>query len=114
MIVKNIGGGIALAILLLSSTGLKAAVTHSGGSATQQQQPKTRILSGTVLDAVTNEPVIGAAVQVRGRQGGEITDLDGIFTINVPSGAVFTIPGWNPSYRIMAVSATGERTEVRP
>ena len=66
MIVKSIGGGIALAILLLSSTGLKAAVTHSGGSATQQQQPKTRILSGTVLDAVTNEPVIGAAVQVRG------------------------------------------------
>ena len=115
MIVKSIGGGgIALAILLLSSTGLKAAVTHSGGSATQQQQPKTRILSGTVLDAVTNEPVIGAAVQVRGRQGGEITDLDGMFTIDVPSGAVFTIPGWNPSYRIMAVSATGERTEVRP
>ena len=29
MIVKSIGGGIALAILLLSSTGLKAAVTHS-------------------------------------------------------------------------------------
>lgn len=86
MIVKSIGGGIALAILLLSSTGLKAAVTHSGGSAMQQQQPKTRILSGTVLDAVTNEPVIGAAVQVRGRQGGEITDLDGMFTIEVPSG----------------------------
>ena len=91
MIVKSIGGGIALAILLLSSTGLKAAVTHSGGSATQQQQPKTRILSGTVLDAVTNEPVIGAAVQVRGRQGGEITDLDGMFTIDVPSGAVITV-----------------------
>lgn len=35
MIVKSIGGGgIALAILLLSSTGLKATVTHSGGSAT--------------------------------------------------------------------------------
>ena len=66
-------------------------MTHSGGSATQQQQPKTRILSGTVLDAVTNEPVIGAAVQVRGRQGGEITDLDGMFTINVPSGAVITV-----------------------
>ena len=93
---------------------LRAAETFSDSTVPQQQQPKTRILSGTVLDAVTNEPVIGAAVQVRGRQGGEITDLDGMFTINVPSGAVITIPGWNPSYRIMAVSATGERTEVRP
>ncbi len=94
---------------------LRAAETYSDSAAPQQQQQKTRILSETVLDAVTNEPVIGAAVQVRGRQGGEITDHDGMFTINVPSGAVFTIPGgWNPSYRILAVSATGERTEVRP
>ena len=68
----------------------------------------------TSFNRTADEPVIGAAVQVRGRQGGEITDHDGMFTINVPSGAVFTIPGWNPSYRIMAVSATGERTEVRP
>ena len=52
---------------------LRAAETFSDSTAPQQQQPKTRILSGTVLDAVTNEPVIGAAVQVRGRQGGEIT-----------------------------------------
>mgnify|MGYP007049949627 CR=1 FL=1 len=71
---------------------LRAAETYSDSAAPQQQQQKTRILSETVLDAVTNEPVI-----------------------NVPSGAVFTIPGgWNPSYRILAVSATGERTEVQP
>lgn len=55
---------------------LRAAETFSDSTAPQQQQQKTRTLSGTVLDAVTNEPVIGAAVQVRGRQGGEITDLD--------------------------------------
>ena len=110
MIVKSIGGGIALAILLLSSTGLKAAVTHSGGSATQQQQPKTRILSGTVLDAVTNEPVIGAAVQVRGRQGGEITDLDGMFTINVPSGAVITVTSLG--YRSQSLNV-GNRDNIR-
>ncbi len=110
MIVKSIGGGIALAILLLSSTGLKAAVTHSGGSAMQQQQPKTRILSGTVLDAVTNEPVIGAAVQVRGRQGGEITDLDGMFTIEVPSGAVITVTSLG--YRSQSLNV-GTRDNIR-
>lgn len=50
---------------------LRAAETFSDSTAPQQQQQqKTRTLSGTVLDAVTNEPVIGAAVQVRGRQGG--------------------------------------------
>ena len=48
---------------------LRAAETFSDSTAPQQQQQKTRTLSGTVLDAVTNEPVIGAAVQVRGRQG---------------------------------------------
>ena len=110
MIVKSIGGGIALAILLLSSTGLKAAVTHSGGSAMQQQQPKTRILSGTVLDAVTNEPVIGAAVQVRGRQGGEIPDLDGRFTIEVPSGAVITVTSLG--YRSQSLNV-GTRDNIR-
>lgn len=46
---------------------LRAAETFSDSTAPQQQQQKTRTLSGTVLDAVTNEPVIGAAVQVRGR-----------------------------------------------
>ena len=113
LIIKSITGGILISLLAFPAV-LRAAETFSDSAVPQQQQQKTRTLSGTVLDAVTNEPVIGAAVQVRGRQGGEITDHDGMFTINVPSGAVFTIPGWTPSYRIMAVSATGERTEVRP
>ena len=76
----------------------------------QQQQPKTRILSGTVLDAVTNEPVIGAAVQVRGRQGGEITDLDGMFTIEVPSGAVITVTSLG--YRSQSLNV-GTRDNIR-
>lgn len=50
----------------------------------------------------------------------EVTDADGglVFAsegkLFPSSRAVFTIPGgWNPSYRILAVSATGKRTEVR-
>ena len=38
---------------------LRAAETFSDSTVPQQQQQKTRTLSGTVLDAVTNEPVIG-------------------------------------------------------
>ena len=89
---------------------LRAAETFSDSIAPQQQQQKTRTLSGTVLDAVTNEPVIGAAVQVRGRQGGEITDLDGMFTINVPSGAVITVTSLG--YRSQSLNV-GNRDNIR-
>lgn len=89
---------------------LRAAETFSDSTAPQQQQQKTRTLSGTVLDAVTNEPVIGAAVQVRGRQGGEITDLDGMFTINVPSGAVITVTSLG--YRSQSLNV-GTRDNIR-
>lgn len=89
---------------------LRAAETFSDSTAPQQQQQKTRTLSGTVLDAVTNEPVIGAAVQVRGRQGGEITDLDGMFTINVPSGAVITVTSLG--YRSQSLNV-GNRDNIR-
>ena len=89
---------------------LRAAETFSDSTVPQQRQQKTRTLSGTVLDAVTNEPVIGAAVQVRGHQGGEITDLDGMFTINVPSGAVITVTSLG--YRSQSLNV-GNRDNIR-
>jgi len=42
-------------------------------------------VSGTVVDA-TGEPVIGAAVQVKGTTLGTAVDIDGNFTIKVPAG----------------------------
>lgn len=50
--------------------------------------------------------------EVRDADGGLVFASEG--KLAPSSKAVFTIPGWNPSYRVMAVSATGERTEVRP
>ena len=44
-------------------------------------------LGGAVKDAVTGESVIGAAVMVKGTTNGAITDLDGIFSLNAPSGS---------------------------
>ena len=44
-------------------------------------------VSGKVVDA-TGEPVIGASVMVKGTSIGAVTDLDGNFTISVPSNAV--------------------------
>ena len=44
-------------------------------------------ITGTVVDAESGEPVIGAAVMVPGTTNGTSTDLDGNFTLNAPSGA---------------------------
>lgn len=40
-------------------------------------------ITGTVVQATDNEPVIGATVQVKGTARGTITDFDGKFTIEV-------------------------------
>lgn len=48
---------------------------------------QNRKITGTVISAEDNEPVIGAAVVVRGTQIGMVTDVDGVFTLEVPSSA---------------------------
>lgn len=50
------------------------------GSAAYAQQ---RVVSGTVVDGETNEPLPGVAVQIVGTDKGQITDLDGEYTINL-------------------------------
>lgn len=46
---------------------------------------QTRTISGTVVDAGNNEPLIGATVMPIGGGQGTATDIDGKFTLNVPS-----------------------------
>jgi TonB-linked SusC/RagA family outer membrane protein len=52
----------------------------------QQDKP----ITGVVTDE-TNEPVIGANVLIKGTAFGTITDLDGKFTMEVPSNAVLQV-----------------------
>jgi TonB-linked SusC/RagA family outer membrane protein len=51
----------------------------------------TKPLEGQVIDAETNEPLIGATVQVKGSQIGTITDIEGNFNISVPDDAEILI-----------------------
>ena len=44
-------------------------------------------ITGTVIDAESGEPVVGASVIQAGTSNGTSTDLDGNFTLNAPSGA---------------------------
>ena len=65
-----------IVMLLMSFTALMAQIT----------------VSGVVLSAEDNEPVIGAAVMVKGTSTGISTDIDGKFTLNnVPKNAILVI-----------------------
>lgn len=53
--------------------------------ATQQKAGKKRTVTGTVVDANTQETLVGANVKLKGQDTGTITDLDGNFSITVSS-----------------------------
>ena len=46
---------------------------------------QTRTVTGTVISAEDNSPIIGASVIVKGTTTGTVTDFDGAFSIEVPS-----------------------------
>ena len=46
---------------------------------------QTRV-TGTVISAEDNQPIIGATILVQGQKSGAVTDANGHFTISVPSG----------------------------
>lgn len=55
-----------------------------------RQQTSLKPLQGIVTDA-NGEPVIGANIKVEGTSIGTITDLDGRFTLDVPTNAVLQV-----------------------
>lgn len=57
-----------------------------------------RLLTGTVTEAGTGEPLIGASVQVKGAKTGVTTDIDGNYSIEVKSNqeVVFSYIGFAP------------------
>ena len=72
---------------------LFAALTLISGLA------KAKTITGKVLDAADDEPIIGASVIVKGGTVGVTTDIDGKFVIDVPASAktlVFTYVGMQP------------------
>lgn len=70
-----------------------ASGTASAARSPQAQASQSKVtVKGTVKDA-HGVPVVGAAVIIRGQasQGGQITDLDGNFSITVPQGSVLEV-----------------------
>lgn len=58
-----------------------------------------RTITGTIVDAANNDPLIGASVVVKNESIGTITDFDGTFELEVPRGA-----------ELLEISYTGYKT----
>lgn len=54
-------------------------------------------VTGTVTDATTGEPLIGATIALKGTADGTITEVDGSYSLNVREGIlVFSFTGYEP------------------
>ncbi len=74
--------------------------------AVQQQK---NIVTGIVVDS-RGEPIIGANVKVQGGKVGTITDLDGVFKLNVPPGTKLAVSFIG--YESKKIIATNEKMRI--
>jgi len=72
-------------------------------------------ISGKIVEADTNEPIIGAVVQVEGTSSGAVSDLDGGFTIEGVDAGSYTLRVSSVGYQDFDSSATvadGQTTDL--
>jgi TonB-linked SusC/RagA family outer membrane protein len=75
--------------LMTFSTATYAEGKANAGQMSMTQQANITV-KGTVVDE-NGEPLPGATIQQKGTTNGTITDIDGIFSLSVPSDATLTI-----------------------
>ena len=81
---------VAISSLLLSSGNVMATQANPDNSFSITEQLQTINITGLVVDAA-GEPVIGASVVEKGTTNGNITNVDGKFTLTVKTGAILQI-----------------------
>lgn len=91
---------MAVSCVLLASAPTQSMAQTGRTVRTQASQNQKIMVSGTVLDKTTNEPLIGVSVVVKGvANAGTITDMDGKFTLKLPyaeAPLVFSYLGYQP------------------
>ena len=88
---KNFIKGTALPVaLFFSMIALTSALGLQPVSAAVNKVQQQSTIKGTVIDA-KGEPIIGANVVAEGTTTGTITDIDGVFRLNVPAGTKLKI-----------------------
>ena len=75
---------------MIMALGMTPTQAYGGTRIQETNQSKNGQCTGTIIDP-TGEPVIGATVTVKGRQGGTITDLDGKFSLEAAPGSIIEL-----------------------
>ena len=93
-----------MAALCMLSTGTTA---YAAKPEVNMQVQQTKKVTGTIVDAA-GEPVVGATVLQEGTSNGTVTDIDGNFTLEVPSNATIVVSF--VGYSSQRVSVKGQNT----
>ena len=101
MKLKNLSTGIGQSLIISCLLLLMSSGAFAQGSLS---------INGSVLDASTREPLIGVSVTEKGTSNGTVTNMDGIFTLQVKRGA--TIAFSYVGYRDLEVSAARASGEI--
>ena len=88
---SKFGYSLALTIPVVMSSPAYAADIDESDSVSEIMQTATRKLTGKILEKSTKEPLIGASVWLKDTSVGSVTDMDGNFIINIPSGKTATL-----------------------
>lgn len=97
------------------SRGAQANVqSQSSSASTQGSRGLTNTtsiaLSGTVLSEEGNAPLAGVSIRIKGTQKSTITDIEGRFKLNIPTGSITLVVSYR-GYKTVEVGA-GERSEI--
>jgi iron complex outermembrane recepter protein len=71
-----------------------------------------RIITGTVTGAGDNEPLIGAAVRVKGTNTGAVTDVNGQYRVEVPANAAVLVVSYSGSQTLEVTLGSGDVVDV--
>lgn len=72
-------------------------------------------IRGKVVDIITGEPLIGAGVIIQNTTQGTVTDLDGIYELDLPDGEHYltvSYIGYRPATVLVAVGRNGARASL--
>ena len=76
----NVFSNIRLKMLMLLGLMFGAALS---GSQTSYGSAMAASVSGVVVDADSNDPIVGASILIKGTSNGTVSDVDGHFSLNV-------------------------------
>lgn len=71
---------------------------------------QTRQLTGSIVDASNNEPLIGANILVQGSSSGTVTDFDGKFELDIPNDGNTILNISYTGYKSMEVAVGNQTT----